>query len=116
MPCKFLLENVIQFCALILVSLIVFQSWIKGNQSILTANVQRIVNLPVHLAHLSCWMEQTLHSVLQNGGCTQCDTQTFDGFHHGIDDMRTIQAALDIRLLHIPYKLTLFQRCWAKCS
>lgn len=53
-------QEVVQLIADVGVLLIVVDKGIMCNQRILGANIDGIINLPVHITHFSCWMEQTL--------------------------------------------------------
>lgn len=53
-------QKVLQLIADILVFLIIVDKGIMGNQGILRANIDGIINLPVHITNFPCRMEQTL--------------------------------------------------------
>lgn len=53
-------QKVLQLVADILVLLVIEDKGIMCNQSILGANVDGIINLPVHVTNFPCRVEQTL--------------------------------------------------------
>lgn len=57
---KIQLQSVIQLVSDILVLWIIHDSWVSTCESILPANVQRIVDFPVNVANFSRWMKQAL--------------------------------------------------------
>ena len=53
-------QEVLQLIAEVRVLLIVVDVWVMSNESILGADVDRVVDLPVDVSHLPGWVEQTL--------------------------------------------------------
>lgn len=54
------LQGVVQLVADVHVFLVVVDLWVVGDEGVLRADVDGVVNLPVDVSHLSGWMEKAL--------------------------------------------------------
>ena len=81
------LQNVVQFVAGIRVLSVVGYSRKPGHQRVLAADVQLVVNLPVHVANLPGRVVEALHHVLQDLDRAQGNAHALDGVHEGLDKM-----------------------------
>ena len=61
------LENVVQLISRVVVLSIVGHSRVSGDQGVLRADVQGVVNLPIHITDFASGVEQTLKEVNRKG-------------------------------------------------
>lgn len=54
------LQGVVQLIADVHVFLVVVDLWVMGDEGVLRADVDGVVNLPVDVSHLPGWMEKAL--------------------------------------------------------
>lgn len=85
---SFRLENVFELGPAEAVVALVGNVRVGGNKSVLGANVERVVNAPVHCADLARRMEQALQRVGQNLCCAESDTHATNGIHDGTNHVR----------------------------
>ena len=84
------LDDIVQFVSLVVISVIVFNARVIRYQAVLGSNVECVVDLPIYFTDLASRMEQTLKDVLEYSRRTECHSQTFNGIHDGVDNVRTI--------------------------
>eukprot|EP00053_Salpingoeca_punica_P017422 m.167819 g.167819 ORF g.167819 m.167819 type:complete len:1096 (+) comp17202_c1_seq2:150-3437(+) len=82
------LQEIMQLCATVVVLLLIGNLGIRHDQAVLGADVQVVVDLPVHLADLARRVEETLQCVVEHRVGTQSHAQAVDGVHHGVDHVR----------------------------
>lgn len=61
---------------------------IGGDERILSANIQRVVNLPVDVAYLASRMKQALESVEEQAHGSDAHTHALNGRHERLNDVR----------------------------
>jgi hypothetical protein len=83
------LDNVAKFVSLVSVLFIVLHARVVRHKTVLSSNVQSVIDLPIHFTNFARRMEETLKDILQNGGRSQGYSKTFDGIHDGVDNVRT---------------------------
>lgn len=61
------LDHEIQLVPAVRVVIIIVHPRVKGHQRVLRADVQVVVDAPVHLSHLARWVPQTLRKEARDG-------------------------------------------------
>jgi hypothetical protein len=82
------LQVVVELISHVLVLRVVLDPRVAGDEGILCADVERVVDLPVDVADLSRGMEQALECVLEDLDGSEGDSETFDCVHKGLHQMR----------------------------
>ena len=77
-------EHVVEFAANEMISVVVGDARIAADKRVLAADVERVVDFPVDVAHLARRMEQALQRVLQHFDGAECDPHALDGVHEGL--------------------------------
>jgi len=62
--------------------------WVERHHRVRRTEVEHVVDAPVHLAHLACWVEQALQRVVEQHARTERDPHGLDGVHNSADYVR----------------------------
>mmetsp|Transcript_9557 Transcript_9557/g.28759 ORF Transcript_9557/g.28759 Transcript_9557/m.28759 type:complete len:603 (-) Transcript_9557:2583-4391(-) len=79
------LEEDVKLAAGGVIHAVLLQAGVEGHQGVLGADVQVVVNLPVHLPHLPRRVPQPLQGVAQDDGGAKCKSAAVNGAIDGID-------------------------------
>merc|ERR1711937_200988 len=82
------LEQELQLRASIAVLVVVLELREEGNESILRAEDEVVVQPPINLAHAACWMPEALQGVLENLAGAQGHAERLDRVEDVLRDMR----------------------------
>mmetsp|Transcript_67790 Transcript_67790/g.141343 ORF Transcript_67790/g.141343 Transcript_67790/m.141343 type:complete len:562 (-) Transcript_67790:1430-3115(-) len=83
-------HEVLHLNAAVVVVLVVLEDGVGGHECVLGADVEVVVDLPVHLAHLAGGVEEALEGVLQHAAGAERDAHGLDGVHDGVDHVRAL--------------------------
>lgn len=74
------LQGIVQLVSDILVLCVVGNPGIRRDHSVLGSDVDSVVDLPVHVSNLACWMEKTLPQRRKHPYCSLKSISTFNHF------------------------------------
>ncbi len=83
-----LLQKVVKLVAGVVVLAVILYPRVAGDERILGAYIQRIVHLPVDIAHLPRRMIQALQGVVEQLDRTEAHAHALNGGHERLDDVR----------------------------
>ena len=87
-PLPLLLKEIIQLRPDIFVFIIVDNSRIRGNETVLRSDIQRVIHFPVNVSDFSRGVKESLDGVVKEFGGSESDSHALDGVHDGLNDVR----------------------------